>query len=240
MTATVESLPGRVIVHDTPEQVADAVAEWVARRARDTAPLNIAVSGGATPRAMFERLASNPFAAEIDWSAWRVFFADERAVPPDHEASNYRFLHETLRSRVPLPAENVHRMEGERPDLDAAAADYSALLARELGEPPRLDVVLLGLGENGHTASLFPGTPALAVRDAWATRGLADYEPVDRITLTFPAINAARHVAFLVTGASKGPALRGVVEGSVPASRVRPEPGELLWFVDSAAAENMR
>jgi 6-phosphogluconolactonase len=137
---------------------------------------------------------------------------------------------------VPVAPEHVHRIEADGPDLDAAAAAYSRLLETECGRPPRLDVVLLGLGPDGHTASLFAGTPALDVEDSWATRGRADVEPFDRITLTFPAINAAAHVAFLVTGNAKADALRGVVAGTVPAARVRPAHGDQTWFLDAAAA----
>ena len=227
-------------MYDTPAQLAQAAAAWLADVCGAAPVFTIAVSGGSTPRAMFETLAADPLASRVDWSAWRLFFADERAVPPDHEASNYRLLHDTLLSRVPVPPAHVHRMEAERADLDTAAREYSDLLASELGAPPRLDVVLLGLGENGHTASLFPGTSALEVRDAWAARGLADYAPADRMTLTFPAINAAAHVAFLVTGANKGGALRGVIDGTVPAAGVHPGNGELLWFLDAAAAASVR
>ena len=131
-------------------------------------------------------------------------------------------------------------MEAERADLDAAAAEYSALLASSLpagaGGAPRLDCVLLGLGENGHTASLFPGTKALEVRDAWATRGLADYAPYDRMTLTFPTLNAAAGILFMATGENKREALRATAHGDVPASRVQPIDGSLLWLLDSAAA----
>jgi 6-phosphogluconolactonase len=169
-----------------------------------------------------------------------VYFGDERACPPDDPASNYRLARETLLDHVPIPPDRVHRMEGERPDLDVAAAGYSALLGASLPPGPRgvprLDCILLGLGTNGHTASLFPGTPALEVEDAWATRGLADYEPFDRITVTFPLIDAGAAVAFLVAGESKRDALAGVVAGTVPASRVRPVDGRLLWFLDRAAA----
>jgi 6-phosphogluconolactonase len=127
-------------------------------------------------------------------------------------------------------------MEAERSDLDAAAADYSHLLENECGTPPCLDLVLLGLGSDGHTASLFPGTPALDVTDSWATRGRAPQPPHDRLTLTLPVINTARNVAFLVTGNAKTDALRGVVAGTVPAALVRPAGGNMRWFLDSAAA----
>ena len=169
-----------------------------------------------------------------------MYFADERACPPDDPASNYHLALTTLLSSVPIDPGRVHRMPAERADLDAAAAEYSDLLATSLPAgshgAPRLDVILLGLGENGHTASLFPGTTALGVTDRWATRGLADYEPCDRITLTFPAINAAAAVGFMVTGAAKHAALTATGRGEVPASRVRPTDGTLAWFLDAAAA----
>jgi 6-phosphogluconolactonase len=160
-------------------------------------------------------------------------------VPPEDPQSNYRLLNDTMLSRVAVPPGQVHRMEAERPDLDNAAADYSRLLEAEAGNPPRFDVVLLGLGVDGHTASLFPGTAALDVGEVWATRGQATDQPVDRITLTLPALNAAAHVAFLVTGPTKADALRGVIDGTVPAARVRPQDGELLWFLDSSAARSL-
>jgi 6-phosphogluconolactonase len=236
---TPSALPGEVRVLNDPTAVAAAAAEWLSGLSAAAPAFHIAVSGGTTPHFLYEALASSTYRGGVDWARWNVFFADERAVPPDDAHSNYRLLHDTLLTRVPLPLAQVHRIEAERPDLDAAAADYSRLLVDQLGLPPRLHVVLLGLGENGHTASLFPGTPALEVEDAWATRGRADYEPYDRVTLTVPAINAAASVAFMVTGTSKGDALRGVVEGGVPAARVRPTDGSLHWFLDAAAARSL-
>jgi 6-phosphogluconolactonase len=237
---TAGTLPGTVRVLTDPIAVAAAVAQWVSEQSARSNPFRIALSGGSTPRFLYEALASSTFKAGIEWSRWHVYFSDERAVPADHPDSNYRLVYDTLLSRAPIPAAQVRRIEADGPDLDAAAAAYSRLLEADCGRPPRLDVVLLGIGADGHTASLFPGTPALDVADAWATRGRADFEPFDRITLTFPAINAAAHVAFLVTGSEKGDALRGVVDGSVPAARVRPAGGELLWFLDAAAAGTLR
>lgn len=235
------SLPGEVRVLNDPIAVAAAAAQWLSERsAAKTPTFRIAVSGGTTPQFLYEALASSTYRDGIDWSRWQVFFSDERAVPPDDPQSNHRLLHDTLLTRVPLPAEQVHRIEAERTDIDAATADYSRLLEEEAqSRPPRLDVVLLGLGGDGHTASLFPGSPALEVEDVWATRSRADYAPFDRITITFPTINAAATVAFLVTGAGKGDALRGVVEGRVPAALVRPTEGSLLWFLDAAAAHTL-
>ena len=237
-------LPGTVEVCETPAALAERAAAWVAERAT-TATVNgagfaIALAGGSTPRALYQHLAAPPYRDTLDWSRWSVYVGDERAAPPDDPESNYRLGRETLLDHVPIPADQVHRMEAERPDLDAAAAAYSALLEATLppgpAGAPRLDCVLLGIGTDGHTASLFPGTPALDVTDAWATRGLATYEPVDRITVTFPLIDAAAAVAFLVTGESKRAALAGVVAGTVPAARVRPAHGELHWFLDTVAA----
>ena len=202
---------------------------------------HIALAGGSTPKRAYELLAANPRRREVEWSRWQVWFGDERACPPDDPSSNDNMARTALLDHVRVEA--VHRMAGERADLDAAAAEYSSLLAATVPPGPHgapcLDLVLLGLGENGHTASLFPGTAALDVTDAWATRGLADYAPFDRITLTFPAINAARHVVFMVTGGSKGEALRGVIAGTVPAARVKPVDGELHWILDREAAASI-
>ena len=228
----------------TPDLLAHAAAERVAttwrRAVRDHGHFSIALTGGHTPRRLYGCLAAEPFRSRIDWSTWRVYFGDERAVPPADQQSNYRTAKETLLDRVPIHRKSVFRMEAERPSLDAAAEAYSALLAGTLRRAnngaPRFDCVLLGLGENGHCASLFPGTPALDVTDRWATRGRADYAPFDRITVTFALINAAASVMFLVSGSAKSKALRDVAEGTVPASRVRPVEGSLLWFLDSDAA----
>jgi 6-phosphogluconolactonase len=243
-TGSLDGLAGERVVSETALEVADAVATWIAAQSRraygDHGSFSIALSGGSTPRMLNELLAGPEWQGRIEWSWWNVYFADERACPPDDPASNYHLAQTTLLSRVPIDPDHVHRMPAERADLDAAAADYSALLESSLpaarSGAPRLDVILLGLGENGHTASLFPGTPALEVVDRWATRGIADYEPFDRITLTYPTINAAAAVGFMVTGTAKHAALVATARGEVPASRVRPIDGTLAWFLDAAAA----
>jgi 6-phosphogluconolactonase len=241
-------LPGRVTVLDGPLGVAVAAAEWLlgiaGERILGDGEFRVALAGGGTPRDLYQALAAPPWRERTRWDRWRVFFGDERACPPDDPRSNYRLVRDTLLDQVPIRAELVHRIEAERDDLDSAAAEYSTLLARTCppsgpSPAPRLDCVLLGLGENGHTASLFPGDPALEVRDRWAVQSRADYAPYDRITLTFPVLNAAAHVAFLVTGGTKGEALRGVVRGTVPAAGVWPPDGELRWFLDTAAAASL-
>lgn len=241
-----DDLPGNVVViaaDELAELAAHQVTQLAADGAADGDQFDIALAGGSTPRALYELLASPPQRQEIVWQRWRIWFGDERACPADDSSSNYAMARDALLDHVPVATDAIHRMPADRHDLDAAAAEYSALLARTC-EPgplgaPQLDCVLLGLGENGHTASLFPRTPALEVRDAWATRGLADYQPFDRITLTYPVLNAGHQVMFLVSGASKGPALRGVVEGTVPAAGVRPTDGALTWILDGAAAAAM-
>lgn len=240
----IDALVGERVVRESPRAVADEVAGWVAaasqRAAVDHAGFSIALAGGSTPRLLYEALAGPLWRERVDWPEWHVYFGDERACPPDDPSSNYHLAQSTLLSRVPIDPLRVHRMPAERSDLDAAASEYSDLLASSLpagpGGAPRLDLILLGLGDNGHTASLFPGTPALDVTDRWATRGLADYEPFDRLTLTFPTINAAAAIGFMVTGAAKRQALVATAEGRVPASRVRPVDGTLIWFLDAAAA----
>jgi len=237
-------LPGRLHVCTDARELAAATASWVVSTAKAAVAarggFGIALAGGGTPRALYQLLAGSPHRDALDWGRWSVYFGDERACPPDDPESNDRLARETLLDHVPIPPDRVHRMEAERADLDAAAAEYSALLAATLppgpGGAPRLDCIVLGLGGDGHTASLFPGSAALDVVDAWATRGHADYAPFDRITVTFPLINAGAAVAFLVAGEAKRQALEGVVAGTVPAARVRPGDGELHWFLDRAAA----
>ena len=241
-------LPGGVTVLDDAQAMAAAAGDWVLEAAADPANpagrFRIALAGGSTPRRLYQLLAASPHRERAGWSHWEVFFGDERAVPPVDPSSNYRMAREALLDHVPIPEALIHRMEAERADLDAAAADYSSSLADDCPPfgtegVPRLDLVLLGLGENGHTASLFPGDPVLEVNDRWAAPARADYAPFGRLTLTFPVLNAAARVAFLVAGAGKAEALRGVIAGSVPAARVRPVQGELRWFLDAEAARGM-
>lgn len=238
------ALPGSVVVGGTPTEVAELAACWLVERSAAVVAegrrFHVALAGGSTPQRMFDVLASPRYRGGVPWDRWEVWFGDERACPPDDPASNWRLARDHLLGLVSVAAEHVHRMEGERADLDAAAADYAAELARlappGLAGAPRLDALLLGLGTNGHTASLFPGDPALEVDTAWVARSRADYAPYDRLTFTFPTINAAAAVAFTVCGADKGQALRDVVAGTAPAARVRPVDGALTWFLDSAAS----
>lgn len=206
----------------------------------ERAVCHIALAGGSTPRRLHERLRELP----MPWPAIELWFGDERTVPPDHAGSNYRMANETL--LAPLGLTRVHRMRGED-EPAAAAAAYEAELIASAGTPPVLDIVLLGMGPDGHTASLFPGSPALADSTHWVVANPVD-SPVTkgvttRITLTARTINAARHVRFLVTGADKAPALAAVLEGPrdpqrLPAQLI--EAADVVWYVDGAAAAQLR
>lgn len=224
---------------------ADAAANAVSRRGT----ARVAISGGTTPKAMFALLAdpAQPFATGVDWAKLQLFWVDERCVPPTDADSNYRMTDEALLSKVSLPAENVHRMEGELPPEEAAARYESTLrntLRLEGAETPVFDLVLLGMGEDGHTASLFPHTAGLhelsrlvianhvAAKDAW------------RVSLTSPVINAAREVSFLIEGASKAAVLAEVLAGPrdperLPSQMIRPASGALRFLLDEAAAAKL-
>ncbi|MDQ4127210.1 MAG: 6-phosphogluconolactonase [Actinomycetota bacterium] len=236
-----------LLVYETPAEIADAAARDFAARAQEAIDERgrfvVALAGGSTPKATYEALAHD-YADELDWSKVHVFFGDERTVPPDHEDSNYRMAHEALLSRVPV--RSVHRMRGELPPAEAAAAYEEEL--REFFGPdgvPSLDLVLLGLGEDGHTASLFPETSALDATDRWVVANPVLKLETTRLTLTLPVINAARNVTFLVADEGKAGALKEVLEGDAdprayPAKLVRPPDGDLTWMVDRAAARLLK
>ena len=232
-----------LLVKEDPQQLAEAAARDFAAKAEaaiaERGSFTVALAGGSTPEATYEILARD-YADGLDWSKVHVFFGDERSVPPDHEDSNYRMAQRTLLSHVPVGS--VHRMRGELPPAQAAAA-YEEELREFFGasdEPPSLDLILLGIGEDGHTASLFPCTSALDVRDRWVVENPVEKLGTTRITLTIPTINGAREIVFLVAGEGKSKALKEILEGDAdprecPAKLVRPASGP-AWIVDRAAA----
>jgi 6-phosphogluconolactonase len=194
------------------------------------APRTIALAGGSTPKALYELLASDDYRGRFDWDEMDVYFGDERAVPPSHPDSNYGMARRSLLDLVPLAEDAVHRMEAEDPQIDAAADRYARVL------PQSLDVVLLGMGEDGHTASLFPGRGALRERERRCVATHAA-DGSRRMTLTLPALNAARHVIFVALGASKRRPLAAIRAGErLPAGLVQPAEGDVTWIVDRAAA----
>jgi 6-phosphogluconolactonase len=222
---------------------AAAAAEAVAARG----VARIAVSGGTTPKTMFALLAdrSAPYFARVPWEKLHLFWVDERCVPPADEDSNYRMTNEAMLSKVPLPAAQVHRMEGEL-EPEAAASRYEAELRAEFGaETPVFDLVLLGMGDDGHTASLFPHTAALHELGRLV---VANHVPQQkqswRITLTWPVINRGREVAFLIEGAAKTDVLRDVLLGAYdpethPSQLIRPASGKLTFLLDAVAAAKL-
>ncbi len=205
-----------------------------------------ALSGGLTPRLLYQILASPALAARIRWKNIQLFQVDERCVPPDHPDSNYRMIREALLDHADIPAENFHRMQAEQGDLEQAGRDYAHELARVLepqdGNRPRLDMVFLGMGPDGHTASLFPGTPALEEQSVWVRPNHVERLGMRRLTMTLPLLNNAAHVIFLVAGADKAEGVRKVLEGppgELPAQRIQPLDGTLRWFLDEAAARKL-
>ena len=229
-----------------PAAVAREAAERVIRAANEAIDLSdrftIALSGGSTPRALHQLLAAEPMRSRIDWTKVQVFFGDERCVPPDHPDSNYRMARETLLNKVPIPGDNVYRMRGEV-DPNEAAKEYGRMLKEKFGDEG-LDLVLLGLGEDGHTLSLFPGTAAVSETHHRCVANYAEHSTTGkswRITLTAPFVNRSREVIFLVAGAGKTNALSQVLEGPrdpqrLPAQLIEPASGRLTWLVDAAAA----
>lgn len=221
--------------------ISQAAAERVATLAQTRDPFTVALSGGSTPRRLYEVLAAPPFRERVPWGRVHVFWGDERCVPPDHSDSNYRLAREALLDKIPILAENVHRIWGEMPP-DQAAAAYQTELEAVVGVNGRLDLILLGMGADGHTASLFPGTEALEERERAVVAVYVERLQAWRVTLTLPVINAARQVLFLVTGAAKAEIVQAVLEGPegrFPAQQIRPTAGQLTWLVDVAAASRL-
>lgn len=223
----------RSITIESREQLVAAACEWIvesiAAVVAERGACSVALSGGTTPRAIYARLAAR--AGDVSWPMVDVFFGDERCVPLDDASSNYRMASEALLSRVPLSPRRIHRMEAERVDLDAAARDY------ERGLPHRLDILLLGMGADGHTASLFPGTPAMDERVRLVVPTRSPVPAVPRLTITPPVIAWARRVAVFVTGSEKARAVERVFEGVLDPRAV---PAQLAlggsWFLDREAA----
>jgi 6-phosphogluconolactonase len=237
------------IVADADALYQAAAAEFVrqVRAAAETkGACTVALSGGSTPKGLYGLLADDPtWRGQVPWDNMHVFWGDERHVPPDHPDSNYRMAHEALLSKVPIPPAHVHRIKSEHPDARQAADDYEqelrAFFHISTGQLPRFDLIFLGLGPEGHTASLFPGTKALhetrrLVVSTWVGKFFTE-----RITLTPPVLSHAAGVIFLVSGDDKALALKAVLEGNyepeqLPAQLIRPAQGRVLWLVDRAAA----
>ena len=238
----------RVIISPSTETLARAAAERVVVAAAAAIAARgrfvIALTGGSTPKVMYALLASSEFAGRIDWARVHAYWGDERCRPPDDPASNYRMARETLLDHVPIPASQVHRMRGEDDPNRAAAAYEQGLRALFPDGDPRFDLILLGMGANGHTASLFPRLSAVREAVRWVVAEYVAEVGMWRITLTPVAINAAAEILFLVAGADKATMLARVLEGprlvdELPAQVVAPSAGTLTWLVDAAAAASL-
>jgi 6-phosphogluconolactonase len=210
----------------------------------------LSLAGGSTPKKLYALLAKDAAFRAFPWQATHLFFGDERHVPPDHPDSNYRMVRETLLDSGLVPAANVHRVPAELPDASQAAADYDAQVQKfftatmRLNGQPRFDLILLGMGPDGHTASLFPGSPGLAEKERAVIANWVEKFQSDRITLTYPVLNAARAVHLLVAGADKADMIHEVLvaragEIAYPVQAVQPIEGEKLWLLDRAAAARL-
>jgi 6-phosphogluconolactonase len=229
----------KAVAAEAAERVAQAAERAVAERGR----FSIALSGGSTPKALYALLAAEPYRSRIDWARVHVLFGDERAVPPDHKDSNYRMAAESLLTKVPIPGDNVYRMKGELGErVDEAAKEYGLMLKEEF--PHGLDVVLLGMGGDGHTASIFPHTKAVAEKEHRVIGYFAENSSTGkswRITMTAPFINEAREVLVLLAGADKAARLEEVLQGPrdpdrLPIQLIKPVLGKMTWIIDAAAA----
>jgi len=237
-----------ILVFETPEGVAREAAERFARYASQAIAehglFSVALAGGNTPRRSYELLATTDFMNPIDWSHVHVFFGDERTVPHDHPDSNFRMANEALFTKVPIPSGNIFAINGDGDPIENARTYERELKAffRD-SERPRFDLVLLGLGKDGHTASLFPGTEALHEQESWVVANRIAADSI-RLTLTAFSLNSAAYVEFLVTGDDKAPALAAVLEGPLdveryPAQLIQVENGKLSWLVDVKAASRL-
>jgi 6-phosphogluconolactonase len=244
-----------VMVLKDGDEMAEGAADLVVRATQDAIEERgramLALAGGSTPEKTYGVLAQPARRGRVDWAHVYLFLGDERFVPPDDAFSNFGMARRTLLALASLPPDHVFPVPTELDTAVDAAEAYAATLAHafgigERGDPPRFDLILLGLGDDGHTASLFPGAASLGVTDRWVMASPPGTlpPPVERITLTFPVLNAARAVVFLVSGRKKAEALRDVLEGrpggvELPAARVRPTDGKLIWLVDEDAASRL-
>ncbi|HYN14311.1 MAG TPA: 6-phosphogluconolactonase [Terriglobales bacterium] len=246
---TIPQEKGELILCESANVLGRKAAEFYADTAgaavRRAGTFTVALSGGSTPELMYRALAGPEFQDRVPWAKGEYFWSDERCVPPEHPESNYGLAERALLSKAPIPRERIHRMRGEL-EPERAAAEYEREMRRVFGVAapavPRFDLLLLGMGDDGHSASLFPGSPALNETSGLVAANYVKKFSTHRLTLTFAVINAARNVVFLVSGAKKAPALRQVIRGGgtpVPAERVHPSDGKLIWVVDEAAAAQL-
>jgi 6-phosphogluconolactonase len=230
-------------------KAAEVIMGLMAETLNTKTHFSIALSGGSTPKSLFTLLAEDvSLRTQVDWDKVHFFWGDERHIPPDHPDSNFRMANEVMLSKVEVPAENIHRVRAEEQDASKAAEEYEDELRTffnlKPGELPRFDCVLLGMGPDGHTASLFPGTEALREQKRLVVSNWVEKFRTHRITLTAPAINNADCIIFLVSGEEKAEVLREVLEGEkntelFPSQLIKPSHGKLLWLVAQSATTKL-
>lgn len=228
--------------------VADCFVALAEQRIAQTGRFTVALSGGSTPRRLYQFLGSSDYARRIDWGKIQLFQVDERCVPPDHASSNYRMIRESLLAPASVPAENFNRILGELTPEDAAheyALDLEKSFSVHPPDFPRFDLVFLGMGADGHVASIFPGSRNLNEQKRWVVTSEPGPEGLKRVTLTLPVLNGAARIIFLVTGAEKSETLAWVLDpksapGMLPAQRIASTDGRVCWHVDGAAASGLR
>lgn len=238
--------PEIAVLPDVPaiaREAADRIVALAGQVQQQGRNFSLALSGGSTPKPLYELLATEPYRSRIDWARVEIYFGDERCVPPNHPESNYRMADLALLSKVPIPPTQIHRMRGEI-EPEQAGKEYDQLLAEKFGDAGGIDVNLLGLGDDGHTASLFPGTPGVRETSRLAMAQFVEHSTTGkswRITMTAPFINRSGVAMFLTAGAKKAPALQQILEGDrnpekYPAQLIDPEKTQVVWLLDVAAA----
>ncbi len=231
------------------EAAANRIMELAEDAITDQGEFHIALAGGSTPKMLYSLLALSPYKESIDWQHVYIYFGDERCVPPDHDDSNYRMAREALLSHVPIPEENIHRIEAELGNREAAADEYAETLAHNVPcvyELPLFDLVLLGIGPDGHIASLFPGTPALEENNHLTTPVYVEKFDSWRISVTYPVINNANHIIIFASGEGKSDIIKAVLGEDpsavsnelLPVQRLDPR-ADLTWFIDADAAQHL-
>ncbi len=240
-----------VAIYPDSNTLSHEAAHYIVRLATEAitshGQFTIALSGGSTPKVLYALLGNEPYRSQIDWALVEIFWSDERCVPPDSSDSNYQLAQEALFSKVPIAASQIHRMPADKADRDAASLEYTEEMQRVFGTDgiPSFDLLQLGMGPEGHTASLFPHQASLHEQQRLVMPVTVPKPPPPRLTFTPPLLNAARHVLFLVTGSDKADAIQAVLEGSYqpdeyPAQIVRPPHGEVTWMLDTAAAGKLQ
>ncbi|MBV9615167.1 MAG: 6-phosphogluconolactonase [Ktedonobacteraceae bacterium] len=240
-----------VAIYPDIDTLSQEAARYVVRVASEAITTHgrftLVLAGGTTPKKLYGLLASEPYREQIDWALTEIFWSDERCVPPDSEDSNYHLAQQVLLGQIPIPAEQIHRMPADADDRDQASLTYTQEIQRVFGTNgvPSFDLIQLGMGPEGHTASLFPHQASLHEQTRLVIPVSVPKPPPPRLTFTPPLLNAASHVLFLVTGQDKADALQAVLEGTYnpdeyPAQIIRPPKGEVTWMLDPAAASKLR